>query len=205
MYLLLLGLVVGLAMSPWIMGRFMSEVAFNHWYHGGGQALTDFETFLESHGPETKAKEAELLERLLATGATKEAVDEMQADLAIKAQEARKPFTEAIAVERKRHVEWYRGLMASLVLAAVTLMFLEPLFEPGGGLAGVRRRLVFGRYTMLAAWVALALAKPHMMAGTNWLLGIVLVGLAIGSAAIPMLTQGPKDDGDDDELDAPAE
>lgn len=183
MYILIVGLIVGLAMSPWIMGRFMGEVTYNHWYFGGGKAVDDYQEFLKSHSDDVKQKDEELLDRLIATGATKEAVDELRASLFAEAEEARKPFTAAIAAERQAHEQWLRGVLVALVMAAVLLMFIEPLFEMVGSLAVFRRSLVTGRYALLAAWVALALGKPHAIQGISWLFLALAIIVTLAAAA----------------------
>ena len=192
MYILILGLVVGLALSPWIMGRFMGEVAYNHWYYGGGQAVDDYQAFLKTQGTELKTKDEELLDRLVATGVTKEAVDEMRESLFAQAEEARKPFTEAIALNRQAHEQWVRGMMVALILLVVAMMFAEPLFEMTGPLAAVRRRLVTGRYAALAVWIAFALAKPHAIQGIPWIFVLLALVVVLAATVGPAMIAKPK-------------
>ena len=190
MYILILGLVVGLAMSPWIMGRFMNEVAYHHWYFGGGKAVDEYREFLKSQGEEVRSKDDALLERLVATGVTKEAVDEMRATLFAEAEEARKPFTAAIAVERQAHEQWLRGILFALVTAVILLMFIEPLFEMTGNFAVFRRSLVTGRYALLAVWIALILGKPHAIQGISWLfLALAIAVILVAAAGRSMLAK----------------
>jgi hypothetical protein len=192
MYLLILGLVIGLAMSPWIMGRFFDEPAFNRWYYGGGQSLRDYEAFIRTHEAERSRKHQELLDRLAATGATKEAVDELQAEFEAEGREERKPYVDAIQVERADHEAWYRGLITAVMLTAAVLMLLEPLFESSGSMAPLRRRLIFARYAVVATWIALILAKPHVLLGTPWLFVLLLVMIVIMAAALPQMLGGSR-------------
>ncbi len=187
MYLLIAGLVIGLVLSPWGIGRFMEDDAYVRWYYGGGAALNEFQAFANEHAQEVKNRDTELLDRLKATGVTKEAVDEMRNELFAQAQAEVKPYEEAMTAERAVHETWYRGLLFAMIVASVILMFLEPLFEATGPLSSVRRRLVTGRYGLLAIWLGFALAKPHVLAGTSWLFALLAVAVVAGAAGVAMM------------------
>lgn len=192
MYLLILGLVVGLALSPWIMGRFLNDVQFDHWYHGGGQALQAYTEFEKEHALKVRAQEDELLDRLIASGATQDAVEEKRQELQRTAIAERKPFTDDLKLARQAHEQWYRGFLFSLVVAATGLMFLEPLFDLPGPLASVRRRLVTARYAVFAVWIGFALAKPHMVQDVGWVFVILIVIVAIAAAILPRMLKAAR-------------
>jgi len=187
MYLLILGLIVGLALSPWILGRFLDEPTFNRWYYGGGESLRAYERFIRTHEVERSQKHQDLLDRLAATGATKEAVDELQAQFVAEGQAYLKPYEDAVLIERAIHEAWYRGLITAMMLTAAVLMLLEPLFETSGPMAPLRRRLIFARYAVLATWIALTLAKPHVLLGTPWLFVLLVIAIVVMAAALPQM------------------
>ena len=66
MYILIAGLVIGLIISPWIMGRFLDEVTANRWYHGGGEAHDAYQKYLHEVEIPNKAKHSDQIDRLVA-------------------------------------------------------------------------------------------------------------------------------------------
>jgi|GEM_PF-3368140 len=189
MYLLIAGLILGLILSPWIMGRFMDDVSYQRWYMGGGEAVTAYNEFMKTHVIDTRAKDNELLDRLKSTGVTKEAVDEMRAKLQDEARAQWQPYYDAAAVEREAHAAWQRGFMVSLVAAMIVLMLMEPVFELAGSMATVRRRLVTGRYGLIAVWIVYALAKPHALTGIPWAFAMLAVLVIVVATLLPLLVK----------------
>ncbi len=186
MYLLILGLIVGLVISPWIMGRFMSDVSHEKWYRGGGDKVDAYHEFMKTHRDQQRQKDTELLDRLVATGVTKEAVDEMRAKLAEDARQERLPHEAAVAVEQQARAAWQRGLMMALVVALIVLMLIEPVFEMQGPMAAIRRRLVTARYGVVAVWIAFALGRPHALEGISWGFAALLIAVILAAAALPL-------------------
>lgn len=187
MYILILGLIVGLVISPWLMGRFLDDVSYQRWYLGGGEAVTAYQEFMKTHVVETRAKDDELLDRLKSTGVTKEAVDEMRANLQDEARATWQPYYDAATVEREAHAAWQRGLMVALVVAVIVIMLIEPVFEMQGPMSAIRRRLVTARYGLVAVWIAFALGRPHAMQGISWGFAVMLIAVILAATVLPLV------------------
>ncbi|MEX2216576.1 MAG: hypothetical protein WD768_20855 [Phycisphaeraceae bacterium] len=190
MYLLIAGLIVGLAMCPWIAGRLMSVESFEKWYQGGGEQYDTLRAFVIDQDVRVRSEKQQKKEQLQATGVTPIAIDEAMAQIDERARAQRLPYTQALTKAHAEHQAWLVGLVSALVMAAVLLMFIEPVFEPVGRTAAIRRRLVTGRYVLLAAWIAVTLAKPTYLSGLSPTFAILLVVVALLAALLPWLLAG---------------
>ena len=190
MYILLAGLIIGLAMCPWIMGRFMSVESFQKWYLGGAKefdAYVEFQKEQNIHiGKEKLDKEA----KLKATGVTEIAIKEAMDAIDEAARLERVRYPEAVNAARQEHLRWLISFVSALVIATALVMFIEPIFEPRGRTAVIRRRLVTARYVLIAAWVATSLAKPAYLTSLSPLFVFLLVTVAILAAIVPWLMAG---------------
>jgi len=190
MYLLIAGLVIGLAMCPWIMGRMMPDDSFQKWYFGGGEEYDALKTFILDQAVAVKKEKDDVKEKLEATGVTPAAIDEAFGRIEDRAKADRLPHTQALSAARDRHTAWLVGLVSALVMAAALIMFIEPVFEPKGAAAAIRKRLVIGRYVLIAAWIAVTLAQPGYLAGLSPVFVILLVAVALLAALLPWLMAG---------------
>lgn len=86
MYILIAGLIAGLVLSPWLLGRFLEDQARNEFYFGAGEAWAQFEQ-----------KQAELLE------IRKERADEIYAGHLAAREEAQQWYEQKAAEIRERH------------------------------------------------------------------------------------------------------
>ncbi len=191
MYLLLLGLIIGLGLSPWIMGKFLDENAFTKWYfYGNDAAFDELADFIEEQEDRTAKKIGDAVAMLTITDATPAAMEEKRLEIIVAAEDERRPYVDAVALARERHRLWMLGFVFTLVIAAAALMFVEPLFDPTSRLAGLRRRLSTGRYAIMAVWIATVIAKPHYIAMPMLPFLIALLAVALLAAALPWLLAG---------------
>ena len=194
MYLLLLGLIVGLGLSPWILGKYLDENAFTKWYYyGNAPAFDDLAQFIEEQQDRTLRKKADVAAALKLTDATEQAIHEKIAEIDIDADAERRPYVDAVAEAREQHRVWMQSFIFTLAIAAAALMFIEPLFDPTSRLAGLRRRLTTGRYAIMAVWVGAVLAKPHFIAMPLVPVLILLMAISLLAAALPWLLAGKRD------------
>ena len=191
MYLLLLGLIVGLVLSPWIGGKYLAEDTFTKWYfYGNDPAFDALADFIHEQEERTARQIGDAAAMLKLSDATPTAIEEKRLEIIAAAEDERRPYVDAVADARERHRLWMIGFVFTLMIAAAALMFIEPLFDPAGRLAGFRRRLSTGRYAVMAVWIGTVLAKPHYIAMPMLPFLVTLLAVALLAAALPWLLAG---------------
>lgn len=177
LYLLGVGLLLGILLGPAVLGRVAPET-YAAWFTGAGEAAAEIRAFNEDT--------AEGLERLIATGVSDIAIDEYIAE-----RDAERQFLPAFGravIEQNQHEKAWAGRLLALVLTVVVVMGLEAWVgpTPRDGRAVVPPalgRLVTIRYALIALWLMLALASPAALLGAPWvffamvLLVVMVVGL----------------------------
>lgn len=203
MYLLIAGLIVGLILSPHLLGRLLGESDKQAWYFNARADFDALDAFDQETLQRIEQRRMEIQERSKADlsilhEATPIAMEEfklqitrdlngVQAAVTEERQPSREPLLKALAAAQGEHLDWTRRAMFALMLATALLMFLEPLFEPVGPLAGVRRRMATLRYLVAATWIAWLLAQPYGMDMPSLLWPLIIAALVVGAAVLPWI------------------
>ena len=177
LYLLILGIIVGIGLGPWVLGRINEGSYYNHWFRGyGGAADLALAQFDE--------EAAQRLKRLADTGVTGAAVDEEQLNI----QKERQGLINAFNLERANRMARLDRMMTALLAAVVFFMVIESLIDPTPGRksASVRNRLATGRYAMMGIWLALVIARAQTVP-VAFTLVLVVVGLIAALAPLGWL------------------
>lgn len=188
LYLLVAGAVLGLVMGPAVLGQ-MAPAVYDRLFVGGGELAHEL--------AEQEASLREELERIGASGVTQIAVQEHEQ------QRMREmlPLRMELATQQAEREGAIAGWMLALVVATVLVMVIESLVspQPSTTAGGTRRavvplavsRLITARYALLAVWLALALARPMMLANLPGVFTVLLVVVAVAAAFVPL---GPRKD-----------
>ncbi len=197
LYVLIIGLVLGLLAGPWVLGRvmpglyqraFVGAVAQQKAYE---QHERDITGALETFDAETRA----LLDNLKKTGVTDIALQEKQnqRDEARQQYEMRQiasglPLQAQLENAQRRHTLQLAALKLSLMLAVAMLMVLEAMLEPRAvtGLAASRGRLASARYGLVAIWLAMVLAEPTALVSAKLLFVVGLTVIALALVFMPL-------------------
>lgn len=186
LYLLVAGAVLGILLSPLVLGR-VAPGWYDAAFRGGGEAGA----IVDQADAEIEAE----LERLKATGVSEVALAEHRA----RRMEATLPQRLEAMEARWRRERTVLGWMTGLIVAAVLVMAIEALVAPAppaeptqrpGSQAVVLRpaqgRLKTVRYALLATWLALAIAQPTLLKQMplTFTLLVIVVGLAAGLAPL---------------------
>lgn len=174
-YLLVVGLVVGMVLSPWVLGNISPET-YQRWIAGTGQQVQKLR--------DLERDQADRLERLQDTGVSSSAVAELERELNREFQAQ----AQQIALEAQEQVDWLRERGLAIWLAILVLMACEALFSDVS--RPLVRRLTTGRYALIAVWLGMALAQPAMLRGVPVLFALLLIAVVIIMAIIPMPKRG---------------
>lgn len=181
LYLLVVGVLLGVLLSPAVLGR-LSPQTHEYMFRGGGQVTA-----------RVQAKMTELnaeLARLEASGVSDVALREHE-------DQAR---VEILPLQLRQAVEWVErdrtltGWMTALIVATLIIMVIESLVTPRPVTADAPRavvpaavgRLITVRYAMLALWIALALARPTSLSSLPVVFTVLLVAVALAAAFVPL-------------------
>lgn len=175
LYLLVAGVLLGVVLSPLVLGQ-LAPGAYDALFRGGGEAWA---TVAEAD----REIDAQLRE-LEATGVTDVALAEHRAR---RIEETLPQRLEAMQARWQREMT-IAGWMTALVLAAAATMAIEAVVSPsprdGRALAvpATLGRLATVRYALLAVWLALAIAQPTLLQRMPlaFLVGVLVVALAAG-------------------------
>lgn len=183
MYLLGIGLLLGLLLGPAVLGRIAPET-YAFWFTGTGEAAATIHAFdLDTFKG---------LQQLTTTGVSQIAVEEYAAQRAAERQ-ALPEFSQAL-IERQQHKQAWMGRLMALVLTVIVVMGLEawagprPLPERGGRavVSPTLGRLVTIRYALIALWMTLALANPAALLDAPWGFVAALLFIALLIGLVPL-------------------
>lgn len=176
LYLLGVGLLLGILLGPAVLGRVAPET-YAAWFTGAGEAASEVRVFNEDT--------ADGLERLLATGVSGIAIEEYIAER--EAERQMLPAFGRAVIEEKQHEAAWAGRLVALVLTIIVVMGVEAWAgpTPRKGRAVVSPmlgRLVTIRYALVALWLMLALASPAALLNAPWgfAAALLLVALIVG-------------------------
>jgi len=201
-YIIAIGVLVGILLGPGVLGRLAPSVYATIFI--GDQAVAEkIEQARETH----RQQVIEDLERLELTEVSPEAVEEYQAraDAELQAELAQLG-AEAMAARQVR-ADRLDGLRRALILTLVLVMLLESVHATSARRRATPRDgerltgIVAARYVLIAGWLTLFLAQPRMLSTTPWGLWVILAGISLLAALVP-LSPKPQDaeeiDADDD-------
>lgn len=174
-YLLALGLLMGVLLGPAVLGR-VSATSYERMFLGGHELTVAIEKF-EKEVPGRIAS-------LAGTGVTGVAVEELQGRM----QEERLQLEGRRTLARHEHALWLAGRTNALLLAVAALMVLEGVLDPAAGAMWrrLRQRAASARYALLAIWLALLLAQPEILRQTPPAFVILLLVVAVAAMLVPM-------------------
>ncbi len=179
LYLLAAGILLGVLLSPGVLGR-AAPALYENIFVGGSdialqiaedQALVDKQIRdLEQIG----ATDAAIPEHLIR-------LEDRQVVLQAKHQQA-----------RAQRLNKLTGWTTALMLAVIAMMMLEALVSPETNadqttaVSPALGRLVTARYALTALWLALAIAQPKLLAQLPILFAGLLIAVALTAALIPL-------------------
>jgi len=170
-YLLVIGLAVGMILSPWVMGNVSPEI-YQRYIAGVGPQVQQLHAMERDH--------ADRLQRLMNTGVTPDAVDELQTRLNREFQAQSQVLVETA----QQQIVWLRQRGMAIWLAVLVLMAVEALLSDTS--RSIVRRLTTGRYALIAVWLAMVLAQPAMLAGVPVLFALLLIAAVVACAVVPL-------------------
>jgi hypothetical protein len=170
LYLIVIGILAGILLGPYVLGRVKPEV-YRRAFVGGVE---------EARLVRERDRQIEAIEKRGMAGASDVALLEKVGDLRKQQAPLIANYEKAI---RERSDRLAR-LTTALVLAIVALMVIETLVDPAR--PDLRARLATARYAVVAAWLALLFARPELLKSLPMLfLGGVIV-VAIAAALVPL-------------------
>ncbi len=167
LFLLLAGVVVGVAAGPDVLGRLVPKVyqkVFDRYPHEAQDQLDRFEAQVQTQH-----------QRLAQTGATQAALEEFDR----RHRHQRRALELEVQLERHQQRARLWGTAASWVLALVMVMAVEAWVSPP-----IRHRLATARYAVAAVWVAMVLANGQLHQ-TPIVLTCLLAAVALMAGAVP--------------------
>ncbi|MEX0774269.1 MAG: hypothetical protein WD042_01005 [Phycisphaeraceae bacterium] len=174
--MLIVGIVIGFVLSPWVLGRWNAQL-YDHWFVGSGPGKAQLAQF--------DAQTAAMLAGM--SGASPEAAQEKAQQRELQRQAI---MQLQMQPAQQAHTQYLAGLRASLLLVMALIMILETLIDPAApadaGPARYRGRLATIRYACLSAWLALLIAAPTTLLSVSPLFVILALLLALGFAIVPL-------------------
>ena len=168
LYLIIIGLVAGILLGPFVLGRVSPKLYDDVFLLGRPNADS-----LESVMATALERQKAMVESGASPVAAAELLEKVNAD-----QQNRRR-----ALMRDR-LSWLRSRMTALVLAMILLMALETLTAPSSLV--VHRQLISARYALIAIWLAIALAQPRLVSDVPGLFVALLVVVSLIVALIPL-------------------
>ena len=165
LYLLVIGMAVGLLLSEWSLGRISIDI-YEQLFIGGQEARLNKEVEKAALKNKLEEKEVDLRQR-------KERIEDLKTDTAmddfiaqanaerIEVAEMFRNKIDHYRLEQDKqaseHAARYQRLLTGLIMVIVVMMILETLLEPeADGFAGILQgRLGTVRYAVMAGWLAL--------------------------------------------------
>lgn len=178
LYLLVIGVIVGVLLGPGVFGRFNPQ-AYDDWFVGSGKNLAVIQ--------EKQTKFEADLRALVEAKTTPIAIEELKAHH----DESMAVLQAQMQALRDKTALKLSGRGHALLLAMVALMVIETMIAPSKEI--FRQRISAARYCLIAAWIALALAQPALILHTPIELAIAAVAIALAAAVIPMPFRRAKD------------
>ncbi len=196
-YVLIVGLVLGLLAGPWVLGRVMPDV-YQRAFVGAveqRQAYQDHQRDIDEALDAFDAETARLIDSLEQTDVTDIAIEEKRSEREVARQnyEIRQlasalPLQSNLEAAQRGHLVRLEAMKLSLLLAVVVLMIFEAMLEPRStsGLAALRPRLATARYGVIAIWLALVLAAPVTLLNVQLLFVAGIVVVAVLPVILPL-------------------
>ncbi len=169
LYILTLAVVAGLLLGPFMLGR-LHQPTYNRLFVGVDPVK---QIELEA----ATAEYVDKRQRLQATGVTPDALIELDDNHAATVE----PLVAAMARDMQKHTYGLWQLLGALVVAVLAIMVIEAVVS-----AHRRAGLVTARYAILSVWVTIALAQPTMLAELPLLFTLLLIGVAVAAALVPL-------------------
>jgi len=198
LYLLVLGLLVGLLLSEWCLGRLSFET-YERMFVGGQEARINKDMAKATLKKKMQKLESDLEQR-------KQRIIELKSE-SVMDQFIEQANTERIALAEKHrsevdryrleqehlvreHATWYQRLLTGLIMVIAVMMILETLLDPDHSdfTTMLQGRFSTVRYAVMAGWLALFLAQPEAFSSHKINLGffILLLVVAIAAAMAPL-------------------
>ncbi len=215
LYLLLVGVLLGLVLGPAVLGR-VSPGVYRGWFQGGRDAVSN----VLDYQRETAAQEAKLRRVFGSGGGEDSSAEAAILSLRLKRDQGEAQRRLTVTQAEDARLARVRGWMLGLVLAVAGVMAIEAVLAPPTNptpapappptadstpnpadtdqspphatlpIDSITAGMVTARYTLLAAWVMLALAQPGVLSG-GWSMtaawataGVVLVVGAVVATAM---------------------
>ena len=168
LYLIVIGVVAGIGLGPYVLGRVSSET-YDRLFVVGATGLEELRQ-LDAQKLDQQSR--------FPQGATAVAITEWLQNEAMRQQNRRRDLL-------TDHLARLRGMMAALVLAMVAIMALET-FAASAAPAALASRLAATRYALVAVWIAIVLAQPRLLHVASGTFVLLLVVVAVVAAFLPV-------------------
>ena len=194
MYLLVLGVAAGFALSPWGLGRW-SPPTYARWFVGAQVQREQFEQQARLL-QETRVRHEDQRARLAGTdSALADFEERAQAELAPMEKEL-KQRQDLVTAHLRLHTERLNHFSLGLALALALLAAAETLLDtrPTPTLVGVRRRLTHARYLVAAALLVAILVRADLARSPTLSLtaaGVAFAGVGFALLRLPALKPEP--------------
>ncbi len=186
------GVLLGLILSPAVLGN-LAPSTYNRLFVGGENVRQQIMSYQQTQQQDIQKK----IKDIQSSDASKAAIAELRQRLLAGSGDAAK-LKFQLATARAEHFAMLIGRMNALVMALLAIMVLEVVVSPeakAGRAVIVPRavnRLITIRYALLALWIALGIARPALLARTPFIFVVLLIGVALLVAFIPLGGRGPQ-------------
>lgn len=198
LFVLAAGLVLGVVLGPSVLGA-ASPDAYRSLFGGTGAHAAAAEVRAQAEAALAEARGRSGLDAAEGEGPQGEARERVLGRLrqveAVLAARVNAADRAAAAAMDERGIRWLLGLLVALVgIAAAEARAAPPAPPPPptpGGAGAVEvpaavRRLVTVRYALLAAAVAVVLARPPLFEAVPWPFVLALLGVSLAAAWVPL-------------------
>ena len=168
LYLLILGLVGGIALGPAVLGR-LSPDSYQKIFGVGRLSHAQLK--------QISNEKRDQINRLTETGVTASAVKEQLA-------QAQRQRSERSRILQQEHLNWLGALTTAMILAIIIIMVLETMVSPVQ--PGLAPGLATTRYALTAVWFGITLAQPGLLLGVSGLFVLLLVIVSLLAAFMPL-------------------
>ena len=176
MYILLVGLIVGIVLSPWVLGRSMDAQGHASFYDGAGEQWKALNESATKQKVIDQQKLDALYKQFEGIDVTPVAVEAAKKEILLAGEAEVQPLFDAFKTAKQAHRACWTQAIVVLMIVVALLMFIEPVVISSGLSGKVRNQLALCRYLFMAGAIAMLLANPFLFSGS----ALIYVGAAIG-------------------------
>jgi hypothetical protein len=163
MYILLAGLIVGIVLSPWVLGRSFDEQGYKSFYEGAGEQWEALRENTIKQEALNQQKFAELAQQFEGIGATPVAMEAAKKEVVQAGIEAIQPYFDDYEKAKRVHQAAWTKIFVALMVAVALLMFVEPILTSYESSGRTRNKLALCRYLFMAGGITMLVANPFIL------------------------------------------